>query len=197
MPDDAWWTRLLPALLSFFLITLTVAWLARSRSRSRPDEGPTLMRLPPYLLVIGIAGTLFNWAIGCFSMVYLDALGWLFFNGLIFFGGSLIFVWIVAEYFLAWNHIEADGLRYRPLFGRPGFLLWRDVTRLSYSETSGAFRLERAGGAVVGVSVLQTALTEFAKAAVANIPAARIDSEARPIVERTAAGGSPPVWVGC
>ena len=194
MTDGPWWTSLLQPLLWSVLMAVTMSWLARSRLRSRAGQGPDVLRLPHSILVVGLAGAIFMAALGVLSMVYLDTAGWLVFAGVIFFGVSLGFLWMLVEYFLAWNRVEPNGLRYHPAFGRAGFLLWRDVTRLSYSKTLGWFRLESVGGAVVRVSILETALPTFASAAIANVPTARIDSDARPVIERTAAGEPPSLW---
>jgi hypothetical protein len=74
-------------------------------------------------------------------------------------------------------------------------LRWAQVTRVRYSQSLKWFRIEAADGAVVRVSAMLTGLPQFAQAVLAEVPEFHIDKSARPVLERTAAGFPPPIWM--
>jgi hypothetical protein len=57
------------------------------------------------------------------------------------------------------------------------------------------FVVGTANGAVVRVSVMLTGLPTFARTVLHEVPRDRIDAAAVPVLERTAAGNPPPIWM--
>lgn len=68
------------------------------------------------------------------------------------------------------------------------------MLRLSYSDTMKWFRIELPDASAVRISAMLSGLPAFARAALAAVPSAAIDPDARAVLEQTAAGNPPSIW---
>src|SRR5438093_107545 len=139
--------------LVFWLVgmSLVMGWLGRTRMVPRADQGARMLQHPRSLLVVGIVCSGFFVVIAILSVVFPDkdgpsagiTLGLLAF--------SLLGAPLVAEYFRVWHRLEPGGMRSQPLLREACSVRWKEVRRVSYSQTMKWFVVETAAGAVVRV----------------------------------------------
>jgi hypothetical protein len=108
----------------------------------------------------------------------------------VFLGGPLL-----LEYYRVWHRLEPGGMRSQPLLKDACSVKWKDVTRVSYSQGSKWFIVETANGTKVRRSVMLVGLPAFARTVLHEVPRDRIEAQAVPVLERTAAGNPPPIWM--
>ncbi|PYP66807.1 MAG: hypothetical protein DMD36_16560 [Gemmatimonadetes bacterium] len=157
-----------------------MAWLARSRARTRPAADAQRLTHPRSTLIVGLACSFL------FSGVALASALWPGKTGspgisLAFLAFAALGVPLILDYRNARHTLTEDGLRYGRTWGGGGTLRWREVRRLRYSAAWKWFRLEGPEGQV-------------ARAALAQVPAAAIDPQTRPVLEATAQGNPPSLW---
>jgi len=85
-------------------------------------------------------------------------------------------------------------MRYQTLTKKPGSIRWAEVSRLHYSPSMKWFVVEARSGTAIRVSAMLIGLPEFARSVLAEVPRARIDAGALPVLEETAAGSPPSIW---
>ncbi len=178
----------------FVLMTLVMGWLARSRSRIRAASDNALLYHPTSTLIVGlVTGGLFL-GIAVLSYLFPNTTGSLAIT-LFFAAFALLGAVLVLEYVRVRHCLESGGLSYQKLFGKGGRLRWNEVARVHYSETAKWFRIVTVNGEVVRVSVMLVGLPQFARAVLDEIPPERIDPETKPVLEKTAAGFPPSMWM--
>jgi len=170
-----------------------MAWLARSRARTRPAADAQRLTHPRSTLIVGLACSFL------FSGVALASALWPGKTGspgisLAFLAFAALGVPLILDYRNARHTLTEDGLRYGRTWGGGGTLRWREVRRLRYSAAWKWFRLEGPEGQIVRISAMLQGLPEFARAALAQVPAAAIDPQTRPVLEATAQGNPPSLW---
>lgn len=171
-------------------LALIAAWMARSRERRAAAEHLDVLRHPPSTLIVGCLGGGLFLALALWSvLVAAEEVTWRVRGG--FLGGALLGGVTVAMFFRVEHRAGPDGLAYRPLIGRAGFLHWRDVRAIGYSELRSCFRIETRDGRTVRISVLLRGLPGFARWALAGISPENIEPETRSLLEATREGRLP------
>ena len=175
------------------LVSVIMAWVARSRGRTRPTSDAHRLQHPPSTLVIGISGFLFFAAIAVVSNVYANATThW--WTTAIFVGFALLALPVLGDYFAARHEVSEEGLRYGRLLGAGGYMRWAELTNVHFSDAMKWFRLESKSGEVVRISVMLMGLPSFAQLLLAHTPAEAIDRQTLPVLQNTAEGNPPSVW---
>jgi len=170
-----------------------MAWLARSRTRARPAADAQRLVHPRSTLIIGLACSLLFSGVALASALWPGKTGSLAITAL-FMGFAALGVPLILDYRNARHTLTDDGLLYGRMWGGGGTLRWREVRRLRYSDAGKWFRLDGPDGQIVRISAMLQGLPEFARAALAQVPAAAIDPQTRPVLEETAQGNPPTLW---
>jgi hypothetical protein len=158
------------------------------------------MYLPTSILVCGVACFCFFAALTILSQIYPGVDG----NGnqltqqnpvvaLVFFGFACLGAVITLQYFIERHHFDGWTLEYRTLTRR-GALVWRDISRISYSPSLKWFRLETSDGRVIRVSVMLKGLPDFARTVLTEVPINRIDAPAQSLLDSCSRGELPSLW---
>lgn len=188
-----WWVSAVQWTVWGVVMTLVMGWLARSRLKPRPRSAAGRLYHPPSTLIVGLVCFLFFAGIAILSNVYANSTT-TWWTTTLFVGFAAMAIPVVLDYFLARHELSKEGLRYRGLSGRSGYLKWSDVQRVRYAPAMKWFRLETATGSVARISAMLVGLPEFARLVLAHAPRDAIDEETLPILEATARGNPPPVW---
>jgi hypothetical protein len=189
-----WWAPLLQWALWGILISVIMAWVARSRLRPRPDSAARRLAHPPSTLIIGIATFAFFAGIAVISNVYSNktTTAW---TTSVFLGLALLGLLVIADYFQARHEVSDEGMNYGRFTGTRGTLTWSEVAKVRYAPSMKWFRLETRSGEVARVSAMLVGLPEFARLVLAHAPPGAIDGNTLPVLQATAAGQPPSVWV--
>ena len=108
------------------LVSVIMAWVERSRGRTRPARDAHRLQHPPSTLIIGIAGFLFFAAIAVVSNVYANATThW--WTTAIFVGFALLALPVLGDYFAARHEVSEEGLRYGRLLGAGDYMRQRST----------------------------------------------------------------------
>jgi hypothetical protein len=193
MAGRAWWATAIQWAVWLGATTLVMGWLARSRLRPHGLNAGVLEH-PASTLIIGVVCTLFFCALAVLSFLFPGRTG----SGLVsltFVGFALLGVLLIVDYVRVRHSLQPGGLHYTPLLSPTWTIRWDEVTRIRYSQAAKWFRIDTVGGRVVRVSAMLTGLPEFAKTVLREVPPSRIDANALPILEQTAAGNPPPIWI--
>jgi len=103
---------------------------------------------------------------------------------------------MVINYFIAKHEVSAEGLFYRKLVaGTTKHLRWSDLRAVRYSPLAKCFHLETHSGGVARISVMLTGLPDFARLLLAHAPGGAVDAETLHVLEATAEGHPPSVWI--
>lgn len=194
MSDRTWWMHALQWGTWFVLMTFAMGWLAKSRLGRRAAAQSNVLQFPRTVLIVGIVGWVFFVGLAVLSILYPNTTGSLWVT-LIFIGFSALGAHWVIEFFYVRLRVERDGLHYRTLTGGNGFLRWDNVTKIRYSHMTKWFRIEGVRGEVVRVSAMLMSLPAFAEAILMTVPVNRIDPETSDILQETANGEPPSIWV--
>jgi len=170
-----------------------MAWLARNRTRTRAPADAQRLVHPRSTLIIGLTGSLLFGGVALASALWPGKTGSLGIS-LAFLGFAALGVPLILDYRNARHTLTEDGLHYGRMWGGGGTLRWREVRQLGYSAAWKWFRLEGPGEQVVRISAMLQGLPEFARAALAQVPAAAIDPQTRTVLEATAQGNPPTLW---
>lgn len=191
--DQPWWGSVVQWGAWGVLMALVMGWIGRSRLRARPRSQSDELRHPPSTLIVGGIGLVFFGGCAVMSNLFPNrTVTW--WTTAIFVGFALLFVLLIADYFLARHTVSEAGLSYGRLMGRRGYLRWSDLRRVTYAPSMKWFRLEGRSGDVARISVMLLGLPVFAQVVLAQAPPAAIAPETRAILEATAAGDPPSVW---
>jgi len=194
MANQPWWASAIQWAVWFALMSLVMAWLARSRHRPRLPNQQNVLVYPRSILVIGVVCAGFFLALALLCLLFPGETGSPLIS-LFFLGFSLLGIPLIAEYVRVRHQLEPGGLRYQTLLGKHGFLSWNDVARIRYSPGGKWFRIDGLTGEVIRVSAMLTSLPEFARAVLESVPPERIEVKTLPILMSTAAGSPPSIWV--
>ncbi len=194
MSDRAWWMHVLQWGTWFVLMTFAMGWLAKSRLGGRAVAESNVMQFPRTVLIVGGVCWTFFVGLAVLSVLYPNSTGSLWIT-MVFVGFAALGAHWVVEFFYVRLRVERDGLHYRTLTGGNGFLRWDNVTKIRYSPMTKWFRIEGVRGEVVRVSAMLMSLPAFADAILATVPGSRIDPETSEILQETANGEPPSIWV--
>ncbi len=188
-----WLSALAQALFWIAGMTLTMRWLARSRLQARPASDADHLRQPRSMLAIGIVGIVFCVGVMVAFTIWPDDTtnAWLY----VFFGGfTLLPLYIVADYYYARHDVSEAGMDFGRPNGRRLAFRWDEVERVRHARSAGWFRIRLRSGEVVRVSVMLMGLPAFANKVLRHVPAARIDKDARALLQDAASGKLPGIW---
>jgi hypothetical protein len=192
--SQSWWASAVQWTIWGIVMAVVMGWVARSRLKARPRSDSRRLAHPPSTLIIGLAGFIFFAGIAIVSNVYANrTTTW--WTTTLFVGFALLSVPMILDYFLARHQVSEDGLSYGRLSGARGYLRWSDLRRIRYAPVMKWFRLETRSGEVARVSVMLIGLPELARVVLAHAPPDAVDAETRRVLEATAAGNPPAIWV--
>ncbi len=191
--SQPWWAPVIQWTLWGVVVVLVMGWVARSRNRARPLSEARLLRHPPSILIIGIAGFVFFFGIAVVSNVFPNKTTTLLTTS-VFVGFSLLSTAAIADYFLARHELLDGGMNYGRLLGPRRSLKWNEVSRIGYAPVMKWFKIELASGEVARISVMLTGLPAFARAVLLHAPPGAIDAETLAVLQATADGSPPKVW---
>lgn len=171
-----------------FLIAQTVVWiicvcaarywLARIQQSPSPPGDTHQIRHAPIILVVGVGGALFFAVLWVATMVWPDDSVGLFTHiafPLLMLPGLLL----VGDYYRTYYSVDAHGMSYATLFGRPGSFRWDEVEYIDFHRSMDSYRLRLNSGAVVRVSAWMTGLRALARHVATHVPPERIDEATR------------------
>jgi hypothetical protein len=189
-----WWESAIHWTVWFLVMSAVMGWLARSRTRpGRADEAGRLAQ-PRSTLWLGVACSLFFF--GCVVAMLATGQGadlwWVY---AVFLGLGVMSATMVVDYFVGRHAVSAAGLQFRKLLGRRGAFGGRDVASVRYSTGMKWFRLQTRDGDVVRLSAMLRGLPEFATLLLAHAPPEAIAPESLPVLQETAAGRPPSIWM--
>ena len=190
--DNDWWIPIIKAVVFAVCMTLVGVWLARSRNRPRPDHEALVLKHPLSTLIIGVVCSGFFAAIAILSNVYANPMTTIVTTS-VFVGFALMGLPLIADYRFARHVLTSDGIHFGRMSGARGYLVWADVSRVTYSTSIKWFRIETRSGTVARFSVMLMGLPEFAKAILENVDGPAIDRGSREVLRSTAAGNPPSV----
>jgi hypothetical protein len=177
----------------FFVATGAVmGWVGRSRLRPTSVTAPGRLAHPPSTLIVGVVCSGLFGLLAALSIASSGAGARL--AGALFLVLASMSVLVVLDYCNARHSLRPDGLEYGRMLGGGGVLLWSDVHRIHYSQPGKWFRLEARDGRVVRISAMLQGLPEFAREALAHLPATAMDAKTRWILAETEQGRLPPIW---
>lgn len=110
---------------------------------------------------------------------------------LIFLGFAGLGLLLVAMYLRERCSIGTEEFAYRTFLKR-GVLRWQEISSVNYSASLQWFRLVDQSGKVVHVSILFTALPEFAAAVLKRVPQDKIELETRRMLSQLIEGAFSP-----
>lgn len=175
------------------MMAVVMGWLARSRSRPRPDSKSRTLAHPPSTLIIGVVCGGFFAAIAILSNVYANATTTIYTTAT-FVAFSLMGLPLIADYFFARHEITGDGMNFGRMTGRRGSFKWADVKRVNFATGMKWFRIETTRGTVVRISAMLRGLPAFARALLENIPEDAIEAHSLEVLRKTAEGKTPSLW---
>ena len=189
------WTTALQWALWALLMVVVMGWVGRSRLRGRrASDAPTLVH-PPSTVIVGLVCFGFFAGIAVASNVFRNkTTTW--WTTTVFVGFALLSAAMVIDYFIAKHEVSAEGLFYRKLVvGTTKYLRWSDLRAVRYSPQMKWFRLETRSGDVARISVMLTGLPVFARLLLAHAPGGAVDADTLHVLEATAEGNPPSVWI--
>lgn len=191
--ERVWWASALQWALWGVLMSITMAWIGRSRNRKSAGASPGELRHPVAILILGVITTIafLGFALMAFLTSQSPVEWWVYaiFVGLAALGGYL-----VAEYFVLRFHVDDAGIRWSTLFLGKGEARWTDIRRVTFSPSMKWFRLETSTGRVLRISVMLTGLPELARLLVTRLPHEVIEKKTLAILKDATIGNLPSVW---
>ena len=175
-------------------MALVMGWLGRSRMRARSSSEARLLAHPPSTLIVGLICFGLFAAIAVVSNVFRnETTTW--WTTAIFVGFAVLSAPMVIDYFRARHELLDDGLSYNTLLGNTKHFRWSDLRAVRYDPAMKWFRLETESADVARLSVMLMGLPELARLLLAHAPAGAIESQTRQILQATADGNPPSVWM--
>lgn len=193
MSDRPWWAAVIQWTLWALAMTIVMSWLGKSRFRQRRPEELGTLRHPKSTLIIGVV--CFG---GCAALTVITGVtddktvAWCM--TAMFAAFTVTSAAMLLEYFMAKHQVSTEGLHYRKLLGKAGFVEWANVRNIHYGATLKWFRLETSTGEVVRFSIMLMGLPEFARALPEGAPKESMDEQTREILLSTAQGNPPLLW---
>src|SRR5262245_24054620 len=194
MADRAWWVTALQWTVWAIVMSLVMGWLAKSRRRARPTSEQGRLAHPPSTLIMGLVCFVFFAGIAVASNVFAnETTTW--WTTAIFIGFAGASGLMIADYVRARHHVSEDGLAYRTLTGARRDLRWSELRSVRYAPALKWFRLETQSGDVARISVMLMGLPEFARLLLAHSSKGAVEPPTLEILQATADGHPPSVWV--
>ena len=194
MSDKAWWATTVQWTVWAIVMSLVMGWLAKSRHRTRPTSETRELAHPPSTLIMGSICFAFFAGIAVVSNVFPNrTVTW--WTTAIFVGFALLAVPMIADYFMARHSVSEQGLKYRKLTGARKELRWSELKSVRYAPGMKWFRLETQSGDVARISAMLMGLPEFARLLLTHAPRQAIEEDSIGILEATANGNPPSIWV--
>jgi hypothetical protein len=174
-------------------MTLVMGWFARSRLQpaARTATG-VVLKLPVSLLLLGtVCAVMF----GAFTVLSYSAPTGGPFVAAIFVVFAALGCYLVFEYFRDRYELRSGGLAYRTPLGTERFAPWADVIWVRYSRMGNWLVLKLRNGRTLRLSVMLIGLPTFAEALLRNVHPDLIAEDSRQIIQETARGEPPKVWM--
>ncbi len=194
MSSRPWWSIALQWGLWFVLMSVIMGWLGRSRLRGRSESESRWLKHPPSTLVIGAICLALFGGLAVLSNVFPNKTS-TWWTTATFLGFAALAAPLVLDYFSARHELHETGLSYRSMLWKRTFLPWAELREVRYASGMKWFRLEMKSGFVARFSVMLMGLPELARHLLDLAPEDAIDPETRLILETTARGNPPSVWV--
>jgi hypothetical protein len=175
-------------------MAVVMAWVARSRLRTRPNDEAQTLRHPMSTLAIGFVGAAFFFGIAIVSNTVGKNPTSTIWTTLVFIFLGAMSLPMIADYFFARHKVSEFGIDYGRMLGQRGVLAWSDVKNVRYAPVMKWFVLEQANRRPVRVSAMLMGLPEFATQVLAHVPEERIELQTRNVLQQTSAGKPPNVW---
>lgn len=176
------------------VLTVLMGWLAKSRLKKRVEKTSGELFYPAGIFILGLIGFLFFVALVILSNVYSNnTTTW--WTTACFAGFAAVCFFVILDYFRARHRFVGDGLHYGKLFGSGGFVTWVDIRQVRYAWTANWFVLKTQSGQTIRISSMLVGLPEFAQTVLANVPSNIIEPKTRPVLEATAGGKPPSIWL--
>lgn len=188
-----WWVTGVEWAVLAVTAVLLVRWLARSHARSNPGPGAACLLHPRSTLVVSLVSAGFFFGIALLCYLFSDDITSLR-TMMVFVGFGLLSLTMGVDYFVARHHVSVRGIDYGRLTGPRRSMAWQQVRRLRYSPSMKWFKIESHEGEVARVSAMMLGLPEFARLALAHVPADAIDERTLHLLHDTAAGAPLPTW---
>jgi hypothetical protein len=193
MSDRAWLHEAIRWSLWFLVMSVVMGWLGRSRMKQRVDRDSTLEHPTSTLIIGAICFTLFA-GLAIVSNVFANKTTTWWTTG-IFVAFALLSVPILVDYFVAKHRFSSEGLHYTKFRGGKKYLGWNELESIHYSPGMKWFVLKARNGEIARISVMLMGLPEFARQVLEHAPQRAIEDRTLEILEATAAGNPPSVWV--
>ena len=182
--------RILTTLAGAVVFALVAGGLGRTVRRQALQARPGELRQPRSMLAIGVVCTLFFVTLAVVSNLFPnDSVSWV--TTSVFVGFALLGAVGIADYFVSQHRFTNEGLYFRGLTGRSGFMAWGTIRHVEYKATLKWIRVESLGGDVARLSVTLVGLPAFARALLKNVSTHIIDPESVAVIEETAHGMPP------
>jgi hypothetical protein len=179
--------------LWFVLMTLVMGWLARRRlGPAAPTATGTLLKLPISLLVIGVVCTAM---FGTFAVLSYSAPTGGAVVAAVFVLFAAVGCYVIVEYFRDRYELRPGGLAWRTPIGTERFAPWADVAWVRYSRVGNWLVLRLRNGRTLRLSVMLVGLPALAEALLRNVHPDLIAEDSRQIIQDTARGEPPKVWM--
>ncbi|NOT24967.1 MAG: PH domain-containing protein [Acidobacteria bacterium] len=194
MNGRSWWELAIQWTVWAIVMTVVMGWLARSRFPRKRLDNPGALRHPTSTLVMGVVCFCFLGALSVISATTTNktATWW---TTTIFAGFAASSLVLILDYFMARHQVSNEGLAYRKLLGKTGFVKWTELKKVRYASALKWFRIETTSGEVVRVSAMLMGLPEFAEALLRSAPLESMNLETRQILRATAEGNPPSIWL--
>ncbi len=188
-----WWEPILHWTLWGIAMTVVMGWIARSRTKLRPQGEQSMLKHPSSTLVLGLVCAVFFFALFVISNTIGRNDSVTVWTDLIFLGFTAMGLYVVGEYVVVRHRLTPEGIHYTPLLRRRGFIAWNEISIVDYAPVMKWFRLRTPAGVTVRISAMLLGLPEFARQVLAHIPADRFDVQTAALLRETAAGNLPRV----
>lgn len=192
MTGRPWWLIAIQWILWLIAMLAVTRWLERSRHSIQPENGCLVH--PPSTLVLGGIGFNFFVSITILSNGYSnETTTW--WTTTAFIVVAFLFGWIMVRYFVEKHEVSETGLVFTSVFGKRKSMRWDEVKSVRYSFGMQWFIVESASGDSARISAMLIGLPEFARLVLLRVPASSFSSFTRMLLQKTADGDPPPLWM--
>lgn len=189
-----WWIPVLQWALWLVVMASVMAWVGRSRSRTRPQSGTRRLEPPTSILVLGLIGVVFFGGITVISNTIGRNRTTTIWTTLTFLVFALASSTMVLEYFFGRHRVSELGMEHRSMFGRRRPFAWSDVREVRYNTLMKWFAIGLHSGSTVRVSAMVAGLPELARLLLEHVPRSAFDDQTFETLCETEQGRLPEVW---
>lgn len=188
--NQPWWIPLLKPILFSVLFYFVMRVIHRRLGQRWTEDASRTLRHQGWVPLLGAAAILFGFGLAIISNTVGKNATTNIWTTSLFVGFGLLGVPLIADYLFSRHRVTDEGIDYGGMFGTHGFMAWKDVQRVTISQTMGWCVLESSSGAKARMSVLLEGLPQFSKLVLEHVPRERIQSEACLFLMQTANGSS-------